>query len=78
MNSFHVNRNRSIRGVLPTYEYQPVTSNQSEEEETAASDQPEKEVVAYKTEVLKNVETVLAEIRQIVRDDSLFELTRFA
>ena len=66
MNSFHVNRSSSIRGVLTTYEYQPDVSNQHVEEEVAADE----------AEVLKDVETVLAQVRQLVRDDILFELTR--
>lgn len=66
VNSFQINVKSSIRGVLTIYEYQPVVSDQPEEEG--------KEAAADEAEVVKDVETVVTEVRQHIRDDLLFEL----
>lgn len=66
INSFQVNINSSIRDVITMYEYQPVVSNQPEQEG--------KEAAADEAEVVKDVQTVVTEVRQLILDDLLFEL----
>lgn len=68
MNSFRINRSRSIRDVRITFEYQPVVTAAIYKQQESGDEEDE-------TEVFKHLESVLAEVRQIVRDVVLSELT---